>query len=153
MQNVAPEFYICHKRVLLTLVLFSHHEIIKFAYSWALQHGCLSLLAVLLLCGFLRAQQQLLPGSCNFELGTCGYTSDPEYGSWSMNEEGTVSPIEINVLWVDYCSITQAAIEILKSTCKSGIEPGQYIEKFEMYAHPGRSNLRMFMNFCWYFLL
>lgn len=48
--------------------------------------------AVLLLCGLLRAEQPLLlPGSCNFELGTCGYTSDPEYGSWSMNEEGTVS--------------------------------------------------------------
>ena len=51
-----------------------------------------SLVAVLLLCGLLRAQQLLLPGSCNFELGTCGYTSDPESGSWSMNEEGTVSP-------------------------------------------------------------
>ncbi|CAL1615566.1 unnamed protein product [Knipowitschia caucasica] len=31
---------------------------------------------------------QLLPGSCNFELGTCGYTSDPHYGSWAVNEEG-----------------------------------------------------------------
>lgn len=46
--------------------------------------------AGLLLCGFLGAQQ-LLPGSCNFELGTCGYTSDAEHGSWSVNEEGTVS--------------------------------------------------------------
>lgn len=52
-------------------------------------------LAVLLLCRFLRAQQQLMPGSCNFELGTCGYTSDPEYGSWSMNEEGTVSSLAL----------------------------------------------------------
>lgn len=53
------------------------------------------LLAVLLLCGLLRAEQQLLllPGSCNFELGTCGYTSDPEYGRWSMNEEGTVAVV------------------------------------------------------------
>lgn len=47
--------------------------------------------AGLLLCVVLGVQHQLLPGSCNFELGTCGYTSDPEYGSWSMNEEGKVS--------------------------------------------------------------
>ncbi|XP_031156320.2 MAM domain-containing protein 2a [Sander lucioperca] len=51
-------------------------------------------LHVLLLCGLLRAQQQLLPGSCNFELGTCGYTSDPEYGSWSMNEEGHLITVD-----------------------------------------------------------
>lgn len=44
-------------------------------------------LQVLLLCRLARAQQ-LLPGSCSFELGTCGYTSDPQYGSWIMNEEG-----------------------------------------------------------------
>ncbi|XP_045889985.1 MAM domain-containing protein 2a [Micropterus dolomieu] len=54
---------------------------------------CLTLHA-LLLCGFLRAQLQLLPGSCNFELGTCGYTSDPEYGSWSMNEEGHLITVD-----------------------------------------------------------
>ncbi|KAF3851606.1 hypothetical protein F7725_013378 [Dissostichus mawsoni] len=46
------------------------------------------LLTVLLVVRLLGAQQQLLPGSCNFELGTCGYISDPEYGTWSMNEEG-----------------------------------------------------------------
>ncbi|XP_026167718.1 MAM domain-containing protein 2a isoform X3 [Mastacembelus armatus] len=54
---------------------------------------CLTL-RVLLLCGFLSAQQQLLPGSCNFELGTCGYTSDPEYGSWRMNEEGHLITVD-----------------------------------------------------------
>ncbi|KAE8291538.1 MAM domain-containing protein 2 MAM domain-containing proteoglycan [Larimichthys crocea] len=54
---------------------------------------CLTL-QVLLLCRFLRAQQQLMPGSCNFELGTCGYTSDPEYGSWSMNEEGHLITVD-----------------------------------------------------------
>lgn len=54
--------------------------------AWML---ALSPLAVLLLCGFLRGEQLLLPGSCNFELGTCGYIS--EYGSWRINEEGTVS--------------------------------------------------------------
>ncbi|TMS03670.1 MAM domain-containing protein 2 [Larimichthys crocea] len=35
-----------------------------------------------------------MPGSCNFELGTCGYTSDPEYGSWSMNEEGHLITVD-----------------------------------------------------------
>lgn len=47
---------------------------------------------LLLLSGVSRAQPPpLLPGSCNFELDTCGYTSDPDYGMWSMNEEGTRS--------------------------------------------------------------
>uniref|UniRef100_A0A3Q3WVL5 MAM domain-containing protein n=1 Tax=Mola mola TaxID=94237 RepID=A0A3Q3WVL5_MOLML len=60
-----------------------------------LHHGCVSLLAVLLLCGFLSAHQPLLlPGSCNFELGTCGYTSDREYASWRMNEEGHLITVE-----------------------------------------------------------
>lgn len=61
------------------------------------------LLPLPLLCGFLQAQQQhpppppsplLLPGSCSFELDTCGYTSEPEFGNWSMNEEGEGSARE-----------------------------------------------------------
>ncbi|KAM8866231.1 MAM domain-containing protein 2a isoform 1-T1 [Synchiropus picturatus] len=48
-------------------------------------------LLALCLCGVLRAQQQLLPGSCNFESGTCGYTHD---GRWSMNEEGHLISVE-----------------------------------------------------------
>lgn len=51
-----------------------------------------------LLCSCLQAQQQhppspplLLPGSCSFELDTCGYTSEPEFGNWSVNEEGESS--------------------------------------------------------------
>ncbi|XP_062273054.1 MAM domain-containing protein 2a [Scomber scombrus] len=55
-------------------------------------------LQALLLCGFLNAQQQLLPGSCNFELGTCGYTSDPGYGSWRMNEEGHLITVDSDFL-------------------------------------------------------
>lgn len=53
-------------------------------------NGVCCVVAVLLL-GLVRAQLPLLPGSCNFELGTCGYKSDPRYSPWSMNEEGTVS--------------------------------------------------------------
>lgn len=63
------------------------------------------LLLLPLLCGFLQAQQQhhpppppssplLLPGSCSFELDTCGYTSEPEFGNWSVNEEGEGSVME-----------------------------------------------------------
>ncbi|XP_030581455.1 MAM domain-containing protein 2a isoform X2 [Archocentrus centrarchus] len=49
---------------------------------------------VLLLCAFLQAQQLLLPGSCNFELGTCGYISDPVYSKWRMNEEGHLITVD-----------------------------------------------------------
>ncbi|KAK5909222.1 hypothetical protein CesoFtcFv8_003171 [Champsocephalus esox] len=56
------------------------------------------LLTVLLVVRLPGAQQQLLPGSCNFELGTCGYTSDPEYGTWSMNEEGHVITVDSALL-------------------------------------------------------
>ncbi|XP_071755596.1 MAM domain-containing protein 2a [Centroberyx gerrardi] len=58
-----------------------------------------SFLAVLVLCGLLRAQQQLLHGSCNFEQGTCGYTSDPEYGTWTMNEEGRLITVDTAFLY------------------------------------------------------
>ncbi|XP_068594772.1 MAM domain-containing protein 2a [Brachionichthys hirsutus] len=51
-------------------------------------------LQALLLWGLPGAQQQLLPGSCSFELGTCGYTSDPESGGWSVNEEGHVITVD-----------------------------------------------------------
>ncbi|XP_047446809.1 MAM domain-containing protein 2a [Mugil cephalus] len=57
-------------------------------------------LSVLLLlpCRLVHAQQLLLPGSCNFELGSCGYTSDPDYGSWSMNEEGHLITADSSLL-------------------------------------------------------
>uniref|UniRef100_A0A8C7CVS6 MAM domain containing 2a n=1 Tax=Oncorhynchus kisutch TaxID=8019 RepID=A0A8C7CVS6_ONCKI len=32
--------------------------------------------------------QQLLPGSCSFDTGTCDYTSDLAYARWTRNEEG-----------------------------------------------------------------
>uniref|UniRef100_A0A3B4ASY6 MAM domain-containing protein n=1 Tax=Periophthalmus magnuspinnatus TaxID=409849 RepID=A0A3B4ASY6_9GOBI len=46
--------------------------------------GCVhSVPALLLLLGVeTLLAQQLLPGSCNFELSTCGYTSDPRY-AWT----------------------------------------------------------------------
>uniref|UniRef100_A0A671RKR9 MAM domain-containing protein 2-like n=1 Tax=Sinocyclocheilus anshuiensis TaxID=1608454 RepID=A0A671RKR9_9TELE len=44
-----------------------------------------TLLAVALLA---RAQTQLLRGSCSFETDSCGYTSDPTFAAWTINEEG-----------------------------------------------------------------
>ncbi|XP_016383327.1 MAM domain-containing protein 2-like [Sinocyclocheilus rhinocerous] len=44
-----------------------------------------TLLAVALL---VRAQTQLLRGSCSFESDSCGYTSDPAYAAWTINQEG-----------------------------------------------------------------
>lgn len=66
---------------------------------------CVLPLLLPLLCGSLQAQQQhqppsppppppLLPGSCSFELDTCGYTSEPEFGTWSVNEEGHLIAVD-----------------------------------------------------------
>ncbi|XP_029921259.1 MAM domain-containing protein 2-like isoform X1 [Myripristis murdjan] len=35
-----------------------------------------------------QAHSQLLPGSCNFESDTCGYTSDADFMSWTLNKDG-----------------------------------------------------------------
>uniref|UniRef100_A0A4W4FRJ6 MAM domain-containing protein n=2 Tax=Electrophorus electricus TaxID=8005 RepID=A0A4W4FRJ6_ELEEL len=45
-------------------------------------------LSVLLVALAVGAQQRLLPGSCGFEQGACGYTSDPAYAPWTVNDEG-----------------------------------------------------------------
>uniref|UniRef100_A0A8C3ASD4 MAM domain containing 2 n=1 Tax=Cyclopterus lumpus TaxID=8103 RepID=A0A8C3ASD4_CYCLU len=34
------------------------------------------------------AHSQLLPGSCNFESNTCGYTSDEDFTSWALHKDG-----------------------------------------------------------------
>ncbi|CAJ1070841.1 MAM domain-containing protein 2-like isoform X1 [Xyrichtys novacula] len=36
----------------------------------------------------IQAQNQLLPGSCNFESNTCGYTSDADFTSWELHKDG-----------------------------------------------------------------
>ncbi|XP_070844693.1 MAM domain-containing protein 2-like isoform X1 [Chaetodon trifascialis] len=36
----------------------------------------------------IQARNQLLPGSCNFESNTCGYTSDPDFMSWTLQKDG-----------------------------------------------------------------
>ncbi|KAM4634399.1 MAM domain-containing protein 2-like [Polymixia lowei] len=35
-----------------------------------------------------QVQSQLLPGSCNFESNTCGYMSDADFMSWTLNGDG-----------------------------------------------------------------
>lgn len=37
----------------------------------------------------IQANSQLLPGSCNFESNTCGYTSDADFMSWTLQKDGT----------------------------------------------------------------
>lgn len=36
----------------------------------------------------IQAYDQLLPGSCNFESNTCGYTSDADFTSWTLHKDG-----------------------------------------------------------------
>ncbi|XP_035524535.1 MAM domain-containing protein 2-like [Morone saxatilis] len=36
----------------------------------------------------IQAHNQLLPGSCNFESNTCGYTSDADLTSWTLHKDG-----------------------------------------------------------------
>ncbi|XP_072228472.1 MAM domain-containing protein 2-like [Leuresthes tenuis] len=40
------------------------------------------------------AFSQLLPGSCNFESNTCGYTSDADFTSWTMHKDGHFVAVE-----------------------------------------------------------
>ncbi|KAM9322348.1 MAM domain-containing protein 2-like [Pholidichthys leucotaenia] len=42
----------------------------------------------------IQAQSQLLPGSCNFESNTCGYTSDPDLMSWMLHKDGRFITLE-----------------------------------------------------------
>uniref|UniRef100_A0A3B5LCJ1 MAM domain-containing protein n=1 Tax=Xiphophorus couchianus TaxID=32473 RepID=A0A3B5LCJ1_9TELE len=44
-----------------------------------------------------RAHSRLLPGSCNFESNTCGYTSDADFSIWTLNRDGTFIPYCISM--------------------------------------------------------
>lgn len=43
---------------------------------------------LLTLAATIQAHNQLLPGSCSFETDTCGYTSDEDFTSWALHEDG-----------------------------------------------------------------
>ncbi|XP_044030229.1 MAM domain-containing protein 2-like [Siniperca chuatsi] len=42
----------------------------------------------------IQAHNQLLPGSCNFESNTCGYTSDSDFTSWTLHKDGRFVAVE-----------------------------------------------------------
>lgn len=42
----------------------------------------------------IQAHNQLLPGSCNFESNTCGYTSDADFASWTLHKDGRFVAVE-----------------------------------------------------------
>ncbi|XP_041666389.1 MAM domain-containing protein 2-like isoform X1 [Cheilinus undulatus] len=46
------------------------------------------LLYLLTFAATVQAHSQLLPGSCNFESNTCGYTSDADFASWTLYKDG-----------------------------------------------------------------
>ncbi|XP_032426134.1 MAM domain-containing protein 2 isoform X2 [Xiphophorus hellerii] len=41
-----------------------------------------------------RAHSRLLPGSCNFESNTCGYTSDADFSIWTLHRDGHFVAVE-----------------------------------------------------------
>ncbi|XP_067114255.1 MAM domain-containing protein 2-like [Osmerus mordax] len=47
-----------------------------------------------LLLAVVATVQAQLPGSCNFEADTCGYTSDPLFTSWTLNPEGNFITVD-----------------------------------------------------------
>ncbi|KAF6722311.1 MAM domain-containing protein 2 [Oryzias melastigma] len=52
------------------------------------------LICLLAFAGTVRAQSQLLPGSCNFESSTCGYSSEPVSTSWTLHKDGHFIAVE-----------------------------------------------------------
>ncbi|GLD56682.1 MAM domain-containing protein 2-like protein, partial [Lates japonicus] len=43
----------------------------------------------------IQAHSQLLPGSCNFESNTCEYTSDADFASWTLHEDGSLEVLAL----------------------------------------------------------
>ncbi|XP_028274030.1 MAM domain-containing protein 2-like [Parambassis ranga] len=59
----------------------------------------------------IQAYIQLLPGSCNFESNTCGYTSDADFTSWTLHNDGR------------FVAVDAAAIDDQEYSTGSGAEP------------------------------
>lgn len=59
-------------------------------------YHCLSRLSfpLYVLKATVQAYSQLLPGSCNFESNTCGYTSDADFTSWNLHKDGTAEHLQ-----------------------------------------------------------
>ncbi|XP_041706071.2 MAM domain-containing protein 2 [Coregonus clupeaformis] len=41
-----------------------------------------------------QGQNGPLPGCCSFESSTCGYTSDPDFTSWTLNKDGSFISVD-----------------------------------------------------------
>ncbi|KAK6305251.1 hypothetical protein J4Q44_G00240310 [Coregonus suidteri] len=41
-----------------------------------------------------QGQNRPLPGCCSFESSTCGYTSDPDFTSWTLNKDGSFISVD-----------------------------------------------------------
>uniref|UniRef100_A0AAY4C702 MAM domain-containing protein n=1 Tax=Denticeps clupeoides TaxID=299321 RepID=A0AAY4C702_9TELE len=66
----------------------------------------------------IREYTQLLPGSCRFEDTTCGYVSDPDRPSWTLNEEGHFITAESSSLDVkDKFVLVSPRLELLDWNC------------------------------------
>ncbi|KAJ8402025.1 hypothetical protein AAFF_G00372600 [Aldrovandia affinis] len=52
------------------------------------------LLFLLLGVHFAVVRTQTLPGSCDFESGTCGYVSDPSLSQWAVNQDGSFISVD-----------------------------------------------------------
>lgn len=53
------------------------------------------MLSLLVFAASVRAQNQLLPGSCSFESNTCGYTSDPDFTTWTLHKDGRFVAVDL----------------------------------------------------------
>ncbi|XP_036454876.1 MAM domain-containing protein 2a isoform X1 [Colossoma macropomum] len=78
----------------------------------------LSALLVAVVLVLVKAQLQLLPGSCSFDQDTCGYTSDPTYASWTVNDEGRFITADSSFMGeADRAVLASPEIEILEWSC------------------------------------
>ncbi|XP_062398866.1 MAM domain-containing protein 2a [Sardina pilchardus] len=60
----------------------------------------------------------LLPGSCSFEFSTCGYTSDPNYAPWTVNEEGRFIAADSSLMGSKDKAVLQSPeLELLDWSC------------------------------------
>ncbi|KAF4074472.1 hypothetical protein AMELA_G00239680 [Ameiurus melas] len=65
-----------------------------------------------------RAYRHLLPGSCSFESGTCGYTSDLAYATWTVNDEGRFIAADSSLMGeADKAILVSPELEIFDWSC------------------------------------
>uniref|UniRef100_A0A1A8R341 MAM domain containing 2b n=1 Tax=Nothobranchius rachovii TaxID=451742 RepID=A0A1A8R341_9TELE len=63
----------------------------------------------------IQAHNLLLPGSCNFDSSTCGYTSDADFTSWTLHKDG------------HFVAMETAVNDDLEGGSGSGIEPAREV--------------------------